>query len=181
MLWIKNQIKFWPNCAFWAFCFKNTTSGFVCFLNGDLGSICIRPGTLQIQRSKYDRVSPAQHWEPASFVSHWEMVNGASAGTPETRDWPPRWHDDSKWTTTMMQGHLQWLQNAVLADVIRSHYCFISQCKCWSSIPKTDLLLPTCSQKCTCPMNQCFTYLCHKPLPGSSRDEWQFSTTVPSS
>lgn len=104
---LKNQIQFWPTCIFSTLCFKNTTSGFVCFLNGDLGSICIRPGTLQIQRSKYDGVSPAQHREPASFICHWEMVNGASAGATETRDWPPRWHDDSKWTTTMIQGLLQ--------------------------------------------------------------------------
>lgn len=57
----ENQRQFWLNCTFQRIWFKNTTSGFVCFLIGDLGSICIRSGTLQIQRSKYDRLSPAQH------------------------------------------------------------------------------------------------------------------------
>lgn len=117
-LWIENQIQFWPNFTFQTFCFKNTTSGFVCFLNGDLGSICIRPGTLQIQRSKYDRLSPAQCREPASFIRHWEMVNGASAGATETGDWPPRWHDDSKWAITKMQGHLR-----------RASQCCSSRCE----------------------------------------------------
>lgn len=48
------------------------------------GSVCAGCGALPIQWCEHDGFQDPQHWEQSSGLHHWEMVNGAAAGSAQT-------------------------------------------------------------------------------------------------